>query len=159
MPVGVDIHQIAAKVAEMATPEARAKGIEIAVDVRPGTMVDSYAELLTIVLQNLVGNAIKYSNGGTVHIGCDGEHEIGPSALWVSDQGPGIATEEKQRIFDAFTRGDTHGQQGLGLGLAIASQTAELLGSKLSVESKVGVGSTFRLALRPNGAEGEHRLN
>jgi K+-sensing histidine kinase KdpD len=67
--------------------------------------------------------------------------------LWVSDEGPGIAPEVTQRIFEAFQRGEVHGQSGVGLGLAIAAQAAKLLEATLTVESRVGAGSTFRLAL------------
>ncbi len=82
---------------------------------------------------------MEYSVGGTVRIGCDGE------SLWVSDEGPGIARETKKRIFEAFRLGKVHGQHGVGLGLAIASQAAKLLDAQLTVESELGVGSTFRL--------------
>jgi signal transduction histidine kinase len=66
----------------------------------------------------------------------------------VSDRGPGIPPEITGRLFEAFTRGNTFGQPGVGLGLAIASQAAKLLDGSLEVESKVGDGSTFRLNLR-----------
>jgi signal transduction histidine kinase len=67
--------------------------------------------------------------------------------LWVSDEGPGIAPEQMGHIFEAFRRGEIYGQQGVGLGLAIASQAAKLLDAILSVESRLGVGTTFRLTL------------
>ena len=69
------------------------------------------------------------------------------SVIWVSDDGYGIAPEKIGHIFEAFKRGEIHGQEGLGLGLAIASQAATLLGAHLTVESKPGVGTSFRLTL------------
>ena len=67
--------------------------------------------------------------------------------LSVSDQGPGIAPDRVQTLFHAFTRGETHGQPGVGLGLTIASHAALLLGSELKVESTLGQGTTFSLIL------------
>jgi signal transduction histidine kinase len=104
--------------------------------------------LIGLVVQNLVGNAVKYSSTGMVRIsatcGADGR-----CAISVSDEGPGIAVEHLNRIFDAFARGEMYGQGGVGLGLAIASQAAKLLGAELAVESAVGTGSAFRLVLPP----------
>ena len=71
--------------------------------------------------------------------------------LSISDQGPGIASENLSHLFDAFRRGDTYGQPGVGLGLSIASEATRLLGGKLEIESEVGVGSTFRLMLPKQG--------
>jgi signal transduction histidine kinase len=65
----------------------------------------------------------------------------------VSDEGPGIAPDRLGALFDAFSRGETYGQQGMGLGLTIASHAARLLGSDLHVESTVGKGSTFSFTL------------
>ena len=61
-------------------------------------------------------------------------HDSGHDVLWVSDEGPGIAPEQMGHIFEAFRRGEIHGQQGVGLGLAIASQAAKLLDAILSVD-------------------------
>jgi len=65
----------------------------------------------------------------------------------VSDQGPGIPPQQLAHIFVAFGRGDMRGEEGVGLGLAIAAEAARLLGAELRVESQVGVGSVFRIAL------------
>ena len=143
----VDLHPVATKVAGQFSWEADAKGVNLAIEVRPRTMVASDGELLSLVLQNLVGNSVKYSTGGTVRIGSDQASETGRQVIWVSDQGPGIAPEKMGHIFEAFKRGEVHGQGGVGLGLAIASQAAKLLGAELTVDSELGIGSTFRLSL------------
>jgi signal transduction histidine kinase len=104
-------------------------------------VIQSDEEWVRIVLQNLLGNAIKYSTKGTVRIETDG-----CATIAVSDEGPGIAPEALDRIFAEFTRGDTHGQDGVGLGLAIASQAAKLLGGQLTVQSAIGRGTIFCLA-------------
>lgn len=62
-------------------------------------------------------------------------------------EGPGIEAEDKARIFDAFQRGEIRGHEGVGLGLATASHAAKPLNAELTVEQKVGKGSTFQLAL------------
>ena len=143
----VELHAVVTKIAGQFSREADAKGVKLAIEVRLGARVASDGELLSLVLQNLIGNGVKYSSGGTVRVGCDGEAEAGRQVLRVSDEGPGIAPEKMGPIFEAFRRGEVHGQPGVGLGLAIASQAAKLLGAELTVESQVGVGSTFRLAL------------
>ena len=137
--------------------EAKGKGLVLTVDVPEGAEARTDRELITLVMQNLLGNAIKYSARGTVRVTAKSlVNEDGINHGWilaVSDEGPGIAPENLSRLFDAFSRGDTHGQAGLGLGLSIASQASELLGAKLEVESKLGVGSTFRLLLEQKSIE------
>jgi signal transduction histidine kinase len=147
----MDLHAAATKVVAQFSREADAKGAKLTVEMRPGTVVESDADLLALVLQNLVGNGVKYSSGGAVRVGFSGGANADRPVVWVSDEGPGIAPEEIEHVFEMYKRGAVHGQQGLGLGLAIASQAAKLLGARLTVESRVGVGSTFRLALPENG--------
>ena len=108
--------------------------------------ITSDKELVTVILQNLVGNAVKYQPTGEVRIkvGCDGD---GTCLISVIDKGPGIAPEKLEQLFAAFSRGETHGQPGTGLGLSIARQAADLLKAKLWAESKEGQGSTFQLKL------------
>jgi signal transduction histidine kinase len=147
----VDLHKLAALVALQITHAAAAKGVAIAINVPPGAMLESNGELITLVLQNFIGNAVKYSTGGTVRIGVDPGTGAGPGgaaaprSVWVSDDGPGIAAARMGDIFEAFRRGEIHGLTGVGLGLAVASQAAKLLGATLNVDSAIGVGSTFRL--------------
>jgi signal transduction histidine kinase len=143
----VDLHVLATKTVSQFRREATAKGIKLEVEIRPGTVFESDPELLSLVLQNLVGNSVKYSNGGSVVVGFAGKDRQASAVIWVSDNGPGIAPEKIGHIFEAFKRGEIHGQQGLGLGLAIASQAAKLLGADLAVESKIGIGTTFRLTV------------
>jgi signal transduction histidine kinase len=147
----VDLHALSELVARQFAQTAAAKGVAIANAVPSGAAMVSNGELITLVLQNFVGNAVKYSASGTVRIGIDPRTGSGPEAataarsLWVSDDGVGITPARIGEIFEAFRRGEIHGQTGVGLGLAIASQAAALLGAKLGVESTVGTGSTFRL--------------
>jgi signal transduction histidine kinase len=144
----VDLHALATKILEQFSREAHAKGTTLIVEMLPGTVVESDGELLTLVLQNLVGNAVKYSNRGSIRVGFEEDATSGDPVLWVLDDGPGIEPALLETVFEAFRRGDVHGQPGVGLGLTIASQAAKLLGGSLTVDSRVGVGSTFRLLFR-----------
>jgi signal transduction histidine kinase len=103
---------------------------------------------LTQVLLNLVGNAIKFTDAGEVCISAAATN--GSFVVSVSDTGPGIPHEERERIFDKFHQMDstsTRTKGGTGLGLAIAKEIIEMHGGRIWVESIVGRGSTFRLEL------------
>ncbi|MDB5296046.1 MAG: histidine kinase, partial [Phycisphaerales bacterium] len=152
----VRLHELSWDVAGQFARQAEQKGVALAVEVPADATVTSEGELVRLVLQNLVANAVKYSGRGTVRVRAErqGNGRKGGWALSVSDEGPGIAPEHLTRIFEAFRRGEMHGQQGVGLGLAIASRAAKLLSAGLTVESTVGKGATFRLAL-PGGGLGK----
>jgi signal transduction histidine kinase len=104
------------------------------------------------VLQNLIGNAIKYSPGGglvTVRLSTD----EGVALVSVSDQGIGISPEAQRRLFHRFYRAqnaESYGISGMGIGLFVVKEVAELHGGQVIVESAEGQGSTFtvRLPLR-----------
>jgi len=104
------------------------------------------ANLLRRVFQNLIGNAINYTPRGEVHIGAQELDAEGVVECWVSDNGAGIPEELLEKIFD---KGETDSEiaGGTGLGLAIVKTFTEAHGGKVTVESKEGVGSTFRFSL------------
>jgi signal transduction histidine kinase len=151
----MDLRAFASNIISHFGREAAAKGVTLENEIRPGAVIESDPGLLSLVLQNLVGNGVKYSAGGSVHVGFADETQQDSAVIRVSDEGPGIAPEKIAHIFDAFERGDSHGQQGLGLGLAIASEAAKFLGTNLTVESKLGIGTTFRLTLARSSALNE----
>jgi len=135
---------------------AEQKGLGIEITVPADAEIQSDASLLVLVIQNLLGNAIKYSERGTVRVEAEktGSAADAGWCISVADEGRGIARETLPLLFDAFTRGDTHGQPGVGLGLFIASRAAKLLGSRLAVESEVGKGARFSLVLRDLPTQG-----
>jgi signal transduction histidine kinase len=106
-------------------------------------------EKIQQILLNLLNNAIKFTDPeGSITITC--EPRGGQVEIAVTDTGHGIPAERLARIFDPFVQVDaryTRGQEGVGLGLAISRDLARGMGGELTVESEVGVGSTFRLAL------------
>lgn len=103
------------------------------------------ASLLRRIFQNLIGNAIKYTPRGKVVIGAKELSEDGAIECWVSDNGAGIPEDRLEKVFDELETDQQEG--GLGLGLAIVKTFAEAHGGKVSVESKPGLGSTFRFTL------------
>ena len=152
-PAPVNLHRLTSNILQTMLRQAEQKGLRLTVDCPPDAVLHSDGELLTLALQNLLGNGIKYSSKGTVRISCkqsgDGDGDARPWTVTVIDEGPGIAREHLERIFQAFARGEAYGQSRVGLGLAIASQAAKLLGGELTVESALGIGSKFRLTLPP----------
>jgi PAS domain S-box-containing protein len=99
------------------------------------------------ILLNLLSNAIKFGRGRPISVLCS-RTDDGGVQVEVVDQGEGISGEDQERIFHEFVQlGKTQLQDGTGLGLPISRRLAELLNGELSVKSKVGHGSTFRLRL------------
>lgn len=102
------------------------------------------------IAQNLITNALKYTNGRKVLVGLRHEKgdEDGP-AVWleVLDQGPGIALADQERIFNEFERLSLETQPGTGLGLSIVQRACEQLGHRLELISRPGHGSRFRVRL------------
>jgi PAS domain S-box-containing protein len=109
------------------------------------------------ILLNLLSNAIKFGHGQPIKVVCTATPENGV-VIEVSDQGDGISAEDQERIFHEFVQlGKTQLQDGTGLGLPISRRLAELLCGSLTVESVIGSGSTFRLALPPTAEQPSSR--
>jgi two-component system phosphate regulon sensor histidine kinase PhoR len=104
------------------------------------------ASLLRRVFENLIGNAVKYTPRGEIRLGARDLGAEEAIECWVDDNGAGIPEEFLERVFD---KGETDPENtgGTGLGLAIVKTLTEAHGGKVTVESKEGVGSTFRLLL------------
>jgi signal transduction histidine kinase len=145
-PTRLDMKRVVNEVVTHYSYQAKDKELRLVQDVNDGVSITSDKELVGVILQNLVANAVKYSPKGEVRIkvGCDDGRAC---LISVIDQGPGIAPEKLEQLFTPFARGETHGQPGTGLGLSIARQAADLLKAKLWAESKQGEGSTFHLEL------------
>ncbi len=135
-------------------PEVEAKGMNLSFSTPLPTkeaILKTDREKLYAILTNLVKNAIKYSNTGTIEIGYnkgDGDLEF-----YVKDTGIGIPNDRHGAIFERFIQADIPNewaQQGAGLGLSITKAYVEMLGGKIRVSSQVGVGSTFYFTLPYN---------
>jgi signal transduction histidine kinase len=126
-------------------PLATEKGLELTLEVEPDLPVGFGDDRrLAQVLLNLLGNAVKFTDQGSVKVGasrCDGEFFVS-----VADTGPGIPKSEQERIFGEFQQVDsssTRSKGGTGLGLAIAKKIVEMHGGRLWLDSEQGSGSTF----------------
>ncbi len=112
---------------------------------------------LRIILQNLINNAIKFTDEGTIRISARPSADHGMMEFEIADSGIGISKESLLFIFDKFRQGDsssTRQRGGVGLGLHLVKVFTESLGGTISVESEPGQGSTFTLVL-PTGAAGK----
>ena len=128
---------------------AKAKGLVLTANVQDGLPIGRGDERrLTQVLLNLVGNAIKFTDKGSVELNArmiDRCFEIA-----VRDTGPGIAAEDQSKIFEEFQQVDnssTRQKGGTGLGLAISKRIVEMHGGRIEVQSALGEGSTFRITI------------
>jgi CheY-like chemotaxis protein/nitrogen-specific signal transduction histidine kinase len=127
------------------SPRAAQQGVELRREVAPDVgLVDADELRFKQVLLNLLSNAVKFTRtGGTVdlRVTTDGS----ALTVTVSDTGIGIASEDRERIFESFQQGGraTAQQEGTGLGLTLSKRIVELFGGRMWVDSEVGVGSTF----------------
>ena len=146
-----DLHALVNSTCRILSTQATAKGVEFVVSIMPEVPPDlrGDAHHLRQVLINLAGNAVKFTEQGsvTVHVSNQGESEAGVRLKFsVRDTGIGIPREAQARIFDSFTQADqstTRRFGGTGLGTTIAKQLVELMGGRIGLESAVGLGSTF----------------
>jgi signal transduction histidine kinase len=112
----------------------------------PNVIVKADEERLLQMIDNLVGNALKFTpSGGQVSIG--GFVDDNELHVTVTDTGPGIPEEQLARLFERFWQARGTDRRGLGLGLPIAKGIAEAHGGRLWVESTLGSGSTFHFAM------------
>lgn len=151
---------------ETLSPVAHTKGVELSCvyDKDIPARVRGDAQRIGQVIQNLVSNAIKFSNSGEVivevHLKTVGQSE-GLLRVHVSDQGIGVPKSERDHIFDIFSTADsssTRTQSGTGLGLAISKGLVECMNGKISLISKEGEGSTFwfSMMLRLSSQQAQH---
>jgi heavy metal sensor kinase len=148
----LDLGQLARDVAASLGVLAEERGQRISIEGAEGLSVRADRLVLREAITNVIDNAIKYSPTGTsiaVSILADGNQAV----VEVTDQGPGVAAEHRERIFDRFFRVDTARSRdagGTGLGLAIAQWAVEINGGSIRVDAGATGGSVFRISL-PRG--------
>lgn len=152
----IDISKIIRDVVKTLEPKVKAKGVKVhtIIDKRLPPLVIGDQLRLTQVLFNILGNAVKFTDSGTIDINCKvvngadkGREYI---AFSIKDTGIGIPEDKQADIFDRFTQANTDTQRlygGTGLGLNITKSIVDLYGGTLSMESKPGKGTTFHFVL------------
>lgn len=143
------------KVMEMVAPRAQEKTLTLVCEIAPGVNNDLIGDptRLRQVLLNLLGNAIKFTQSGSVSLRVEPHADCAvPTALrfTVTDTGIGIADDKLDRVFERFTQADSSTTRrfgGSGLGLTISRRLVELMGGRIWVESQVDEGSLFAFAV------------
>jgi PAS domain S-box-containing protein len=151
----IDLHSLVKKLKHLFTPNALAKNLEIYLEIGASVPQSILFDEIRLrqILFNLIGNAIKFTEQGSVKIKVNAQGSpTDPQKLsleiQVEDTGIGIAAEAQERIFASFVQGDgksTRKYGGTGLGLAITKRLTHLLGGTIDLTSEVGKGTTFYL--------------
>jgi signal transduction histidine kinase len=148
----LDLASLVRDVAESNRTLAARKGQNMSIEIPERLMTRGDPDRLREALDNVIGNAVKYSPlGGDIIVGLSSE--AGEPIIRVSDSGPGFAPEDQDRMFGRFQRlsaKPTGGESSTGLGLSITKRIIDLHAGEISVESNNGRdGSTFVLRLKP----------
>ena len=155
--IDVDLDGLCEDVVSMFAPEAERKQLALLLLYAPGTplVVGTDPTRLRQILVNLLGNAFKFTEGGSISLRVSRADDCGEGGLAlcfeVSDTGIGMTPAQTQHLFELFSQADastTRRYGGTGLGLSISRSLARLLGGDIEASSEYGVGSTFRLTVR-----------
>jgi two-component system sensor histidine kinase/response regulator len=169
-PSDFDLHQLLTDVTAMLTVKAEEKGLALTLEQAPDLprYIHTDESKLRQILINLTGNAIKFTDAGSVKLSAQREaggvhadanfrtaEQIYTLRFSVTDTGIGLSPEQQKKIFNPFAQvgENRRRQQGAGLGLAISHHFAALLGGELRVESELGVGSTFTFNIQAAAAD------
>ncbi|OHV98864.1 histidine kinase [Janthinobacterium lividum] len=153
----VHCQELMAEVADTLRPLAQQKGLALEMALgeagQPPAIIDTDRRALTQILINLLNNAIKFTEQGTVRISLSQREEDGVlvTEMSIADSGAGIKEEDQAKLFQAFSQLDstsTRHVEGAGLGLYLCQNLANAIGGALFFNSDYGSGSTFTLALR-----------
>jgi signal transduction histidine kinase len=147
-----------AEAVDMQRPLASSSSLELRVEVDPDVAeVWGDRNRLLQVFENLIGNAIKFTQaGGRITAGATSRGD--EVVFWVADTGCGIASENLPRVFDRFWQATKTGRRGAGLGLPITKGIVEAHGGRIWVESTAGRGSSFFFTI-PRVSAAEERLS
>jgi signal transduction histidine kinase len=140
-----DVKHTVADAVELVRDSAAARRLRISVDTMPTVVCNP--ELLSIVMRNLLVNAVKYSSGQAREIRVTADRERRAWRLSVVSPGQAVASEDVDRILHRFTRAEPGRTRGMGLGLAICVRIMERLGGTFGVAPMPGVGNRFFLVI------------
>ncbi|WP_231958990.1 response regulator [Altererythrobacter sp. B11] len=150
-PAPVSSERLATDMRQLFEPVAKERGLKLDISLAPGTprMIETDRMRLEQVLKNLLSNALKFTERGSVSLSVS-EGSPGTLEIAVSDTGIGISPEQQESIFEAFRQADgtiSRKFGGTGLGLSISRELVRLLGGTIRLDSEVGKGSTFFVTL------------
>ncbi len=144
-PATFHLNEMLQDLTENMRPNAEQKGLELRLKLDETIQeITTDRNKLYLILQNLISNAIKFTEQGFVEIAVESQ-ENNTLVLVVRDTGPGINPEDQEKIFSEFIRGekDKKSETGIGLGLAITQELTTLLGGTIELKSEEGEGSAF----------------
>ncbi len=142
----VNVGALIAEICEGLQPLAAKKGLRLR-HVPTAFQHDTDPDMLTAILENLIGNAIKYTQDGGVLVGVRRRRQ--GAVIQVHDTGTGIPPENLGIIFDEFQQLGQGPRNGVGLGLSIVKRAVDLLGYRITVQSRVGHGTSFHVIMPP----------
>jgi PAS domain S-box-containing protein len=157
-PIVCDLRNEILSVTELLRPHAETKNLRfvVSIDKEIPERVKIDVMRLKQILLNLLGNAIKFTDKGSVHLTCQINSRLNDALdlkFEVKDTGLGISKEKQSLLFQSFSQVHTSSGKkygGTGLGLAISKDLVELMGGKIQVESSEGLGSSFKFNIRVN---------
>lgn len=154
-PEAVDLGELAEGVASRTRPAAEAKGVALAVETESGVIARAARADVSVILENLLDNAVKYTPpGGRISVSV--RREGAEAVAEVTDSGVGFDADAGERLFERFFRSDApsvQAERGHGLGLAVAQRLAERHGGRVTASSAgVGVGSRFKVRVPMSAA-------
>jgi len=146
-PSTTSLHSLVESVVNLFHGQAQERGIDLRFSIEDGVPEKVFADALRLrqVLSNLVGNAVKFTDQGSVKIKVYSDR---PAIIFeIQDTGIGISPEQQSVVFNRFRQVGHSGRGGTGLGLAISKALVEMMGGEISVDSELGRGSTFLVRL------------
>ncbi|GAB4087518.1 response regulator [Hydrogenophaga soli] len=156
------LEEVLCATADLFSARAEEKGLELFVDMPPDVPPRLHGDPMRLgqVINNLVGNAVKFTPQGEVHLRVERVSQDGAQVclrFLVRDTGVGMSAQQRERLFQPFVQGDasiTRKFGGTGLGLTISKHLVTLMGGTLAVDSAEGVGSTFSFTAQLRLAQG-----
>jgi signal transduction histidine kinase len=148
----VDVVDVLREAADSIDPLVDRPRVQLRVELPDLAPVTTDGDKVRQIALNLLSNAVKYTDEGTITLRA--QRLDGRLRVSVADTGLGIAPDEVGKVFDEFHRGDStvaRTRRGTGLGLTISRRLARALGGDLTVQSRLGAGSTFTLDLPVDG--------
>ncbi|PLV59130.1 HAMP domain-containing sensor histidine kinase [Thermotoga sp. KOL6] len=137
----VNVKTLLRQILEEFKPKAETKGLTLEIECPDNLYLEVQKDALRTILENLIDNAIKFTEKGKVTVGAYKDSKL---TIYVKDTGPGIPKKEQKKIFERFYR-ISRNTEGSGLGLSIVKELSQKLGAKVILESQEGEGSIFKL--------------